>query len=162
MSAFGNNDSKSHSGKGDSDSRTANFIKRRLAIAAIFGERADAVPEKLSKLKSSEVSNPPNCYAPSELRFYADYKGQRVNDGDYWLPNTLANDWGQKACPNNCYPVRISSLGIHYTQRCHDDDDYIEHSDGRTYYGSWESSQVHSEGVNLFLLVTHTSNQDQY
>lgn len=53
MSAFGNNDSKSHSGKGDSDSRTANFTKRRLAIAAIFGERADAVPEKGTQSKTN-------------------------------------------------------------------------------------------------------------
>lgn len=90
-------------------------------------------------------------YRPSQLKFYAIYKGNLVEDGDYWVPNTLENDWHQKAGPHNCYPVKISSLGIHYTPRLRNQHDYIEHSDGRTYYGSWESECVHAEDVALVL-----------
>jgi hypothetical protein len=84
------------------------------------------------------------CYAPAELRFYALHKGERVENGDYWLPD-------EKAGYHNSYPVKISSAGIHYTYRLSTDDDYIEHSDGRTYYGSWESESVHAKGVSLLL-----------
>jgi hypothetical protein len=88
--------------------------------------------------------NQSNGYAPAELKFYAMCKGKRVNDGDYWLPEG-------RATPSDCYPVRVSSLGIHYTQRLAADSDYIEHSDGRTYYGSWEWEAIHSQDVTIYL-----------
>ncbi len=88
--------------------------------------------------------NQVNGYAPAELKFYAMHNSQRVNDGDYWLPEG-------RATPSDCYPVRVSSLGIHYTQRLAADRDYIEHSDGRTYYGSWEWEAIHSQDVTIYL-----------
>ena len=94
--------------------------------------------------------NQSNGYAPAELKFYAMYKGKRVNDGDYWLPEG-------RATPSDCYPVRVSSLGIHYTQRLAADSDYIEHSDGRTYYGSWEWEAIHSQDVTIYLHNTEVA-----
>lgn len=100
--------------------------------------------------------NQAHGYAPAELKFYAMHKGKRVKDGDYWLPEG-------RATPSDCYPVRVSSLGIHYTQRLATDCDYIEHSDGRTYYGSWELEAIHTQDVTIYLHnalpgATQTSN----
>jgi hypothetical protein len=81
-------------------------------------------------------------YYPAELKFYAIHKGKRVEDGDYWLPEGGSN-------PCDCYPVRVSSLGIHYTQRLVADDEYIERSDGRMYY--WEYEAIHAQDVIIHL-----------
>lgn len=83
------------------------------------------------------------CYTPSELKFYAVYKGKRVIDGDLWLPD-------ERGCNFNCYPVKISSMGIHYTRRMRSGSGHLTHSDGRTYYEDWESERVQAKGVSLF------------
>lgn len=96
-----------------------------------------------------------NALEPGELKFYATYKGKRVNDGDYWLPDVPGC---QNAGQHLCCPVRISSLGIHYTWRTQNPDDHIEHTDGRTYYGSWDVESVQAENVLLFLIAPTEEN----
>ena len=89
-------------------------------------------------------------YKPSELKFSATYNGEIVKAGDYWLPDERAGYW-------NCYPVRISSMGIHYTRKLKPDSEHITCSDGRTYYDSWESECIQSEGVSLSLTDAETT-----
>ena len=83
-------------------------------------------------------------YAPYELKFSAIFNGQIINEGDFWLPDEKGGQW-------NCYPVKISSMGIHYTRKIKSDSGYLTHSNGKTYYADWENEGVHSREVSLFM-----------
>lgn len=91
-----------------------------------------------------------NGYDPSELKFYAVYDGKRVDDGDYWLPKEVENHFQLIASPSTCYPVKVSSAGIHYKMKLAEIDT-INHG-GQTFYATWESECVHCAGVTLFLI----------
>jgi hypothetical protein len=89
-----------------------------------------------------------HCVNPGELKFFAVVNGQIVHDGDYWSPQS-----GLRKFFSSSYPVRISSLGIHYTKKQLNTDEVIVKNDGtsRSYYSDWEQEIICSEGVRLYV-----------
>jgi len=87
-------------------------------------------------------------YAPGELEFRAEINGVKVNSGDYWLPDKSGSCY-------NCYKVKVSSRGIHYTRKCKDPQ-YLTDWTGSCYYRNWESEEVYFKDVKLYLISEAT------
>ena len=83
---------------------------------------------------------------PDDWGFSAKHNGVVVNDGDFWLPDGRGDF-------RNCYTVRVSSIGIHYSKKLlgGGERDEIEEN-GSTYYRNWECERVHSEGVSITVI----------
>jgi len=85
-------------------------------------------------------------YVPGELKFIAhaviDGKIEVVGDGHYWLPEGQGDY-------TNCYPVRVSSEGIHYKRKITDKRACV--CDGTTYYAYFECENIHNTNVTLYL-----------
>jgi hypothetical protein len=94
------------------------------------------------------MSEKSDGFNPGELKFFAEVNGQIVRDGDYWSPQN-----GLREFFSSSYPVRISSLGIHYTKKQSSSDEVIVKNDGtsRSYYSDWEQEIICSEGVRLYV-----------
>lgn len=83
-----------------------------------------------------------------QLIFFAELDGKIIRNGDFWIPDTLE--------PNsrNCYPVRVSNLGIHYTKKLSDEytDITVRNKDGdKVYYSDWEEESIYTKDVKVFL-----------
>lgn len=84
---------------------------------------------------------------PGHLKFEAIVNGVTIKDGDYWLP------YERNADPSICYPVKISSLGIHYIKKVKGNSVRVE-IDGKkmNFYDDFEDEQLFDAGVELILL----------
>lgn len=80
------------------------------------------------------------------MKFRAVHLGVEIKDGDYWAPGV------DKPGPANCYPVFISSAGIHYCRKLIDCDSVEVRAKGEetSYYCEWESNEIYYSDVEVF------------
>ena len=107
------------------------------------------VCKKLINIKEqNNMDSETQEFDAGQLSFYAKLDEKIIRNGDFWLPNEL-----YPSC-RNCYPVRISNLGIHYTRKSSDEytDITVRSKDGeKVYYSDWEKELIYTKDVKVFL-----------
>lgn len=81
---------------------------------------------------------------PNQMKFRAKYRGQTIENGDYWHP------YIKRPSPDNCYAVIISSAGIHYCGK--NDIDHVDvfiNGENKTFYSDFEMIHIWIEDVEL-------------